>query len=197
MSELNRNKFNDYWKSTEVIREYRRMLFTFGDIELPYVLVAEHSKFKDRAFVIRGLVLMQKPQIVLPSYYSGLEFKDGFEHAKSINPDALYLLRTMSMPYSQIKNKPITQEQIEYGSVQSILDKFDKMMENQDDTETGLIKGNYEGADIALMRYSFGLAVKSAPGNVNEFFEHIRRKRGDPISPNERITDEDIKRLFG
>jgi len=26
--------------NTEVIREYQRMLFTFGDMELPYVLVA-------------------------------------------------------------------------------------------------------------------------------------------------------------
>ena len=30
-----------------------------------------------------------------------------------------------------------------------------------------------------------------------EFFEHLRRRRGEPFKPNERITDEDIKRLFG
>ena len=197
VSEINREQFNECWRSTEVIREYQRMLFTFGSMELPYVLVAEHDRFKDRAVVMKGIVLLQRPQIVLPPHYSGLEFKEGFEHANAIPPEAVYLLRTMQVPYSQIRNKPIAEEQIEYGRVQSVLDKFDKQMEDQEDAETGLIKGVLDGADISLMRYSLGLAIKSAPGNVKEFFEHLRRRRGEPIRPDERITDEDIKRLFG
>jgi len=195
--EFDREKFNECWRSTEVIREYQRMLFTFGAMELPYVLVAEHSRLRDRTIVMKGLVLLQRPHILLPPYYGGPEFKEGFEHANAIPPEALYLLRDMQVPYSQISNKPIAEEQIEYGSVQSVLDKFDKEMENQEDTETGLIKGVLDGADISLMRYSLGLAIKSAPGNVKEFFEHLRRQRGEPIRPDERITDEDIRRLFG
>ncbi len=197
MPEFDRDKFNEYWRSTEVIREYRRMLFTFGAMELPYVLVTEHDRFKDRAVVMKGFVLLQRPHIVLPPHYGGLEFKEGFEHANAIPPEALYLLRAMEMPYSQISNKPIADEQIEYGSLQTVLDRLNKEMENQEDIETGLIKGVLNGADISLMRYSLGLAIKSAPGNVKEFFEHLRRRRGEPISPDERITDEDIRRLFG
>jgi hypothetical protein len=195
--EFDREKFNECWRSTEVIREYQRMLFTFGAMELPYVLVAEHDRFKDRAIVMKGLVILQRPHIVLPPHYGGPEFKEGFEHANAIPPEAVYLLRAMEMPYSQISNKPISREQIEYGSVQNVLDKFDQEMENQEDTETGLIKGALDGADISLMRYSMGLAIKSAPGNVKEFFEHMRRRRGEPIRPDEKVTDEDIRRLFG
>ncbi len=197
MPEFDRDKFNEYWRSTEVIREYRRMLFTFGAMELPYVLVTEHDRFKDRAIVMKGFVLLKRPHIVLPPHYGGLEFKEGFEHANAIPPEALYLLRAMEMPYSQISNKPIADEQIEYGSLQTVLDRLNKEMENQEDIETGLIKGVLNGADISLMRYSLGLAIKSAPGNVKEFFEHLRRRRGEPIRPDERITDEDIRRLFG
>ena len=197
MPEFDREKFNECWRSTEVIREYQRMLFTFGAMELPYVLVAEHDRFKDRAIVMKGLVILQRPHIVLPPHYGGPEFKEGFEHANAIPPEAVYLLRAMEMPYSQISNKPISREQIEYGSVQNVLDKFDQEMENQEDTETGLIKGALDGADISLMRYSMGLAIKSAPGNVKEFFEHMRRRRGEPIRPDEKVTDEDIRRLFG
>ena len=197
MPEFDRYKFNEYWRSTEVIREYRRMLFTFGAMELPYVLVTEHDRFKDRTVVMKGFVLLQRPHIVLPPHYGGLEFKEGFEHANAIPPEALYLLRAMEMPYSQISNKPIADEQIEYGSLQTVLDRLNKEMENQEDIETGLIKGVLNGADISLMRYSLGLAIKSAPGNVKEFFEHLRRRRGEPIRPDERITDEDIRRLFG
>jgi len=101
------------------------------------------------------------------------------------------------MPYSQITNKPVGEESIEYGNLQTVLDGFARKMEAQEDTETGLIKGVLDGADISLMRYSLGLAIKSAPGNVKEFFEHLRRRRGEPIRPDEKITDEDIRRLFG
>ena len=197
MPEYDRAEFMAHWSATEVIREYQRMLFTFGDMELPYVLVAEHSRLRDRTIVRKGIVLIQRPHILLPSYYGGPEFKEGFEHANAIPPEAVYLLRAMQMPYSQITNKPVGEEEMEYGNLQSVLDKFDKEMENQEDTETGLIKGVLNGADISLMRYSLGLAIKSAPGNVKEFFEHLRRRRGEPIRPDERITDEDIRRLFG
>jgi len=195
--EFDREKFGEYWSATEVIREYQRMLFTFGDMELPYVLAAEHTRFRDRTVIRKGVVLIQRPQILLPPYYSGPEFKEGFEHANAIPPEAVYLFRAMQMPYSQITNKLVGEEEIAYGSLQSVLDGFDREMESQEDTETGLIKGVLDGADICLMRYSLGLAIKSAPGNVKEFFEHLRRQRGEPIRPDENITDEDIRRLFG
>lgn len=197
MSESDRKKFEECWRATEVIREYQRMLFTFGDMEVPYVLVTEHDLFKDRAVIRKGVVMLQKPQIFLPSHYGGPQFQEGFEHGDAIPPEAAFLLRAMQLPYSRISNRPIASECMEYGSLQTVLDKFERELENQEDTETGLIKGPSYGADISLMRYSLGLAIKSAPGNVREFFEHLRRQRGEPIRADDRITDEDIRRLFG
>ena len=101
------------------------------------------------------------------------------------------------MPYSRVANKVTAEEKLEYGGLQSVLDKLNEQMDGQEDTETGLIKGVLEGADVSLMRYVVGLAVKSGPENVKEFLEHMRRRRGEPIRPDERITDEDIRRLFG
>jgi len=196
MSEFDRQKFEECWKATEIVREYQRMLFTFGDMELPYVLIAEHSRFRDRTVIRKGVVLLQRPHIVLPPYYGGLEFEEGFEHADAIPPEAVFLLRAMQLPYSQMSNRPVAEEQVEYGSLQNVLDQLSSEMESREDTETGLIKGVLNGADVSLMRYSMGLAIKSAPENVKEFFEHQRRRRGEPIRPDERITDEDIRRLF-
>jgi hypothetical protein len=133
---------------------------------------------------------------LLPPYYGGPEFKDGFEHASAIPPEAAYFFRAMKLPYSQITNKLVAKEEMEYGTLRDTLDRFDRQMDSQEDSETGLIKGVLDGADISLMRYSLGLVVKSAPDNVKEYFEHLRRQRGEPIRPDERITDEDIRRLF-
>lgn len=197
MSEFDQEKFKEYWKKTEVIREYQRILYTFGDMSLPYIFVAEHSRFRDRTVARKGVVMFQKPHILLPQYYNGPEFREGFEHASVFPPEAAYLFRAMKLPYSHITNKLIAEEQIEYGGLQDVLDRFDREMDRQEDADTGLIKGVLEGADVSLMRYSLGLVIKSAPENVKEFFEHLRRQRGEPIRPDEKITDEDIKRLFG
>jgi len=196
MPEFDKEKFKEYWSRTEVIREYQRILYTFGDTELPYIFAAEHGRFRDRTVVRKGVVLVRKPQILLPKYYAGPQFREGFEHANAIPPEAAYLFRAMGLPYSHITNKPIAEEQIEYGSLQNVLDRLSREMEAQENAETGLIKGLPDGADISLMRYSVGLVVKSASENLKEFFEHLRRQRGEPISPDEKITDDDISRLF-
>jgi hypothetical protein len=196
MPEFDKERFKQYWRKTEVIREYQRTLYTFGDMELPYVFAAEHSRFKDRTVVTKGVVLIQKPHILLPRHYSGPEFKEGFEHADAVPPEAAYIFRAMQLPYSHITNRPMAEEQMEYGGLGDVLDRFNAEMEGQEDTETGLIKGLLDGTDISLMRYSVGLMIKSVPENVREFFEHIRRQRGQPIRPDEKITDDDIRKLF-
>ena len=196
MPETSSEKFKEFWRKTEVIREYYRTLYTFGDAKLSYVFAAEHPRLSDRAVVRKGFMLVQKPHILLPGSY-GPEFTEGFEHPQTLPSEAVYLFRAMGLPYSKISNRPAAKEQIEYGGLQSVLDKLDRQLEEQEDSETGLIKGVFDGAEVALMRYAFGLMVKSALENVKEFFEHLRRQRGEAIRPDERITDEDIKRLFG
>lgn len=197
MMDFNTEKFKEYWRQTEVLREYRQNLYTFGDMRLPYVFAAEHTHLKNRTIVRRGVVLIQKPHIVLPVHYVGPEFKEGFEHANAIPHEAMYLLRAMALPYSHITNKPLVNEHLEYGTLQEILDRLSKEIDEQENTEIGLIKGVLAGMDVAMMRYTIGLAIKSAPENVKDFFEHVKRQRREPIRPDEKITDDDIKRLFG
>jgi len=196
MSEFDREKFKQCWSKTEIIREYERILYTFGDTELPYVFAAEHQRFRDRTIVRRGVIFIEKPHIFLPRYYGGPEFKEGFEHAEAVPPEAAYIFRAMGLPYSHITNKPIAKEYVEYGGLQDVLDKLNREMNEHNNTETGLIKGVLDGADVSLRRYSVGLIIKSAAENVREFFEHLRRQRGEPIRPDEKITDDDIRRLF-
>jgi len=196
MPNPNEEKFKEYWKQTEVIREYHRTLFTFGDMELPYVFAGEHPRFGDRIVVRRGVVFIRKPFILLPGQ-RGPEFGQGFEHVEGMPREAAYMLRMMGLPHSQVTNRPIADERIELGRLQAVLDRFSQAMETEEDAETGLIRGSAEGFEVSLMRYSLGLIIKSAPENVREFMEHLRRQRGEPIGPNERISDEDLRRLFG
>lgn len=197
MNEFSEDQFKECWQKTEVIREYERILYTFGDMTLPYIFVAEHEAYNDRTLVRKGVVYIQKPNILLPGQRRGPEFKEGFEHSDALPRDAVFIMRSMGLPYSQISNKQVTKDEIEYGRLQTVIDQLAEAMEQHDDTDTGLVKGVMAGADVSLMRYAVGLMAKSAPENVRQFFEHVKRQRGEPIGPGETISDEDIQRLFG
>ncbi|HIJ72257.1 MAG TPA: hypothetical protein HPP87_13020 [Planctomycetes bacterium] len=196
MQDFNKSKFKEYWRKTEIVREYEQTLFTFADMELPYLFTAQHSSLSDRVVVRKGTVIVKKPHIMLPGRSYGPQFEEGFEHADAMPAEAVYMLRAMGLPYSQIANHPAARQRIEYGSLQNVIDRLNSMMEKDQDNQTGLIKGDIDGEDISLMRYTIGLIVKSAPGNIGEFIEHLRRQRGEPIRPDEKISDEDIRRLF-
>jgi hypothetical protein len=189
--------FEQYWKKTEIIREYHKILFTFGDMRLPYVFLAEHTNYNDRVFVHKGVVNIQKPNILLPGHRQNIEFKEGFEHSHDIPRNMAVVMRSLGLPHSQVSNKQFVREEIEYGRLQEVIDKYSRKLESNEDSDTALIKGVVGGADISLMRYSIGLMVKSGPENVKEYIEHMKRQTGEPIRPDEQITDEDIRRLFG
>ena len=196
MSAFDDEQFKQCWGQTEVIRQYNNSLYTFGDTKLPYVFAAEHQQYRDRVIVRRGVVLIDKPHIVLPPQYAGPHFEEGFDHADAMPAQAAYLFRSMGLPFSKVTNKPIAKENIEYGSLVDVLTRLEEELDQLENSETGLIKGSAEGADVSIMRYAIGLIIKSGPDNVAEFFDHLRRQRGNPIGSNERITNEDINRLF-
>ena len=103
-------RFREFWRRTEVIREYRRALYTFGDAKLPYVLAAEHVRFRDRTVVRKGVIVIQKPHILLPGYYRGPEFSEGFQLADGLPSETVYLFRAMGLPYSKVSNKLVGKE---------------------------------------------------------------------------------------
>ncbi len=191
---MDKARLNKYWKNTKIIREYQSSLFTFGSTNLPYILACKHS-MKDRTIVIKGVVVTEKPRIILPAhmYEDGPHFENCF---KDMPNDVQSFFRFFRIPYCHIHNRPLQDQKIEYGNLDSVLDKYNKELENAKDTEIGLIQGSIEGAEISLGRYLFQLSVKSRPENVQEFMEHLRRQRGEPIRPKEKITDEEIARLF-
>jgi hypothetical protein len=197
MKDSSEEQFSQYWRQTEVIREYQQILYTFGDMKLPYVFLAEHNSYGDRTVVRKGIIHIQKPNIVLPGQPGGPKFGEGFDNFGALSSNAAFIIRSMGLPYSEVTNKWMTKDSIEYGKLQQTIDRFTDKLEHQEDTDTGLIKGAPDGVDIALMRYSIGLMIKSAPENVRQFFEHLRRQNAGPISASEKITDEDIQRLFG
>jgi len=190
--EENSRRFWKLWWGTKIIRGHQQMLYTFGDMKLPYIFAAEHP-LRDRTIIMEGTISVERPKIIIPGQYEGPEFQEGF--TKPVPYDAIHVFRAMGLPHSIITNKLETKNGIAYDSPGSVLKKLEAKLKAEEDTETGLIKGFLKGIEVSLMRYAIELGLKSAPGNVNQFFEHMRLQRMGPIIDN-KITDEEARRLF-
>lgn len=179
------------WNRTEIVREYKRSLYSFGDMELPYMFAAEHKRFSDRTIVNKGVMLAKKPHIILPGY-NGLQLQEGFSHSTA----AIHIYRILGLPYCAVTNRIVAEQELSYGSLQDVVDDLYQELEAQRDETTGLIKGMAGCLEASLLFYFLRLSAKSCPKNIEEFLDHKRRQRGRPINPNERFTDDDFRRLI-
>ena len=78
------------------------------------------------------------------------------------------------LPYSFITNRIEAGQGVEYGGLQETLNRFNERLKRAEDIKTGLIKGVLEGMEYSLIRYSVGLAIKSGPRNIKEFFDFLK-----------------------
>ena len=195
MSNPVEDRFRKCWDKTEIRREYRRMLFTFGSVVLPYVYVAESNHFNDKVIVKKGNIRCERPNIILPGQYSGPQFGEGFSDPVPL--ETSFIFRTMGLPYCIVDNKIISTEGMEYGRLGKVLERLNEDLERNGDDETALIKGLYNGLEVSLRKYFIGISTKSVPGNMKEFADHMRRQQDvGPIDPDEILSDEDFQRLL-
>ena len=142
---------------------------------------------------MEGTISVERLKIIIPGQYEGPKFQEGFNNPVPYN--AVHIFRKMGLPHSIITNKLETEQGIVYANLEKALIKLEAKLKSKKDTETGLIKGVLKGVEVSLMRYAIELGIKSAQGNVNQFFEHMRIQRMGPITDNQ-ITDEEVRMLF-
>ena len=176
MNELNEEKFRKFWEQTKLVRTYKPRLSSYLDIDLPYIFLSQHPEL-ERVFVKKGKVYVKKPAIIIPGVTAEFE---GFEYGDEIKRQVAILTRMIRLPYYKYSHKAIAEE---------IIERYDKEMEKENDEKTGLIIGNIKGWSISLARYSFEVATKSAPENIKELLERVKRKEYPPIASDEEIPD--------
>lgn len=185
MNELNEEKFRKFWEQTKLVRTYKPRLSSYLDIDLPYIFLSQHPEL-ERVFVKKGKVYVKKPAIIIPGVTAEFE---GFEYGDEIKRQVAILTRMIRLPYYKYSHKPIAEEILDYGYLEEIIERYDKEMEKENDEKTGLIIGNIKGWSISLARYSFEVATKSAPENIKELLERVKRKEYPPIASDEEIPD--------
>ncbi|MBI4333997.1 MAG: hypothetical protein HY673_22265 [Chloroflexi bacterium] len=180
---------------TEVLKEPRRSLSTFGTTNIHYFLLTEpvykEPGSPEKETVIReGNVVAERPKIVTPDYLLNLEgfskeARQYFEMARrEVGPHATGILYAYK---NQPENLTIVSEEL-----LQVSERLKEMIEKEDRPLTAILKGVDELWDVSILKFIFSLTRGSVPGHVEEmgrrgYFDVDRR--GLPAGARQRIEE--------
>ncbi len=163
-------------KNTHILRERKNTLYTFGSTRLPYIFCAESTINEGDTVVRKGEINVDKPQIILPGQeasFEGFEFET--ESGETVSGEELrmiFMARGVSFPNMRYKNSGMDIRVVEEQKEQ-VLDKYQKYLEQEHDTRTGLLAGPDEFWTVSLMLYAGNQIARSGPDNLKEIIERM------------------------
>jgi len=151
---------------TRIIRQRQSKLLTLSETELSYVLLSESAMNVGDTVVRKGIVKVNKPQLLL--LHNPMEFQ-GFEYEEDSSGNGAFmaLARMASFPpgkYSNIGN----QMEVFNGSVERAIDHYQRELDKSGDHHTGLCAGPVDIWALSLFVYVGKMVAKSAPTDLDD-----------------------------
>jgi hypothetical protein len=156
-------------RHTEILRQPKKTLATFGATNISYYLVtepiySEPEKGVKETVVREGRVVAEKPRIVTPYYLSRLEgfsqdakrYFDILSKAHGPNiPGLFYTYRNESRGLTIVTDK-----------LDSVVDKINAEIDKRGDPLVTIIKGQDELWDVSLMKFIYEITRSSLRDNL-------------------------------
>ena len=156
---------------TDVVRNPKQRLATFGTTRLTYFLVTEPVyedilKGEQETVLRRGKVSAERPRIVTPFYLRN-RFQ-GFEHSREYLE---YLLRKFGAQQSALlyeyKNE-LEETSIISNNMQEVVAHLNETLDRESNPLSAIIKGVDEMWDVSLMKFIHEFTGTSLKDNVME-----------------------------
>jgi len=156
---------------TEVVRNPKQRLATFGTTRLSYFLVTEPVyeemlQGEQETVLRRGKVSAERPRIVTPFYLRNLF--QGFEHSREYVD---YLLRKLGPHQSgllyEYKNE-LEETSIISNPPQAVVNHLNEMLDRESEPLAAIIRGVDEMWDVSLMKFIHDFTGLSLKENVTE-----------------------------
>jgi hypothetical protein len=179
-------------QKTEVIRQPRQQLATFGQTEIEYFLISELAQFPDRCRLRHGDMVAKKPRIITPD--NMLERFEGFGTEGKKYGD--WFLKNLGDELRGLQYKFINQlknTRLEHSNPKAVIERISRDHDPNIETRIAILKGPEEIWHLSLLKFIVEISSKSFRGNVQELEE---RGFFDPGSRIEARRRAEIETLF-
>lgn len=166
----------DAWEkaveTTRLLRPRVKPLLTFEATRVPYIFLAKSSVNRGDTVVRKGEVVVEKPSIVLPMglpQFEGFELEEGMELNEDLFKSFL-LVRGVKFPSMKYHNTTDALE-VREGSLDSAISHYMNYLGRSEDTHTGLLTGEEDVWQFAVLILVCQQVARSAPGDLKNLLE--------------------------
>ncbi|MBS0203188.1 MAG: hypothetical protein JSS49_09845 [Planctomycetes bacterium] len=162
-------RFQAAMEAVQIARPVHYSLFTFGQSDLPYLLVLSGLGEDKTVSVTRGEVKITRPLIITPDNVSP-EFQDFFENADDASLAQFALSRTASFSHLKLQNHS-GPKRIVSDSVEEAVAKLNRQLDDEEEEHVAILTAPAPLAGYAILRYTLDRVLRSAPDNIQELRE--------------------------
>jgi len=165
-------------KNTRIIRSRAHDLETFSDTHLPYIFLSEAIVNKGDTVVRKGKILIEKPEIILPSNlprFEGFDFEKEFDSGHDMLTNFL-LVRGVKFPSIKYNNKTLSLK-IYDGHIEKAVGYYSDMLQRREEVHSGLVVGPEDCWQFSILIFICSQIAKSANTDLMRLLEHFRKHK--------------------
>lgn len=163
-------------KNTRIIRSRAHDLETFSDTHLPYIFLSEAIVNRGDTVVRKGNILIEKPEIILPSNlprFEGFDFEKEFDSGHDMLTNFL-LVRGVKFPSIKYNNKTLSLK-IYDGHIEKAVGYYSDMLQRREEVHSGLVVGPEDCWQFSILIFICSQIAKSANTDLMRLLEHFRK----------------------
>ncbi len=165
----NEQRFRAAMDAVEIARHVHYSLFTFGQSDLPYLLVLSGLGEDKTVSITKGEVKITRPLIITPDNMRP-EFQNFFEDDEDAGLAQFILARTASFSHLKLQNQSGS-KRIVSDSVEEVVSKLNKQLDDEEEDRVAILTAPAPLAGFAILRYASERIMRSAPDNIQELRE--------------------------
>lgn len=165
----NEQRFRAAMEAVQIARPVHYSLFTFGQSELPYLLVLSGLGEDRTVSITKGEVKITRPMIITPDNVRP-EFQNFFEDDDDAGLAQFILARTASFSHLKLQNQS-GPKRIVSDSVEEAVAKLNQQLDDEEEDRVAILTAPAPLAGFAILRYASERVMRSAPDNIQELRE--------------------------
>lgn len=165
----NERRFHAAMEAVQIARPVHFSLFTFGQSDLPYLLVLSSQGEDKSVSVTKGEVKITRPTIITPDN-ARPEFQDFFDDDDDAGLAQFILARTASFSHLKLQNQS-GPKRIVSDSVEEVVAKLNRQLDDEEEEHVAILTAPAALAGFAILRYASERIIRSAPDNIQELRE--------------------------
>lgn len=165
----NEQRFRAAMDAVQIARPVHYSLFTFGQSDLPYLLVLSGLGDDKTVSITKGEIKVTRPLIITPDNAQP-EFQNFFEDDDDALLAQFILQRTASFSHLKLQNQS-GPKRIVSDSVEEVVAKLNRQLDDEEEDRVAVLTAPAPLAGFAILRYASERILRSAPDNIQELRE--------------------------